>query len=361
MKKTILDKAKRIKLLAMDVDGVLTGGEIIILDSSEEVKIWSVKDRMGFALLRHSQIGLKLAWITARESKQVETRARDIGVDFLFQKCEDKWKKLEECAQGIGVSPSEIAYIGDDLVDLPVLKRVGLAVCPPESPEILKENCHYQTKTSAGKGVVREVIEILIQAQGEWKKTLARFSLFLIAISCFFSACSPKVPSGPLTEKPDQWIEKFTITETASGVPVWILNSENAQIFNKKRKAILDQIAIQFMNSSTAQKNQSLTEVKKNLTQAARLTAPNGEVNLDTHDLTAWGGVTVRSEDGTTLFTEQLLYSTPQQKIKTESPIKIVRRDSILIGEGLEASPDLSTIKIFRHQAALYPKTVLNK
>lgn len=357
----ILKRAKNIKLLAMDVDGVLTAGEIIILNSGEELKIWSVKDRMGFALLKESGLPIKLAWITARESHQVKKRAKEIGIHFLIQKCGDKWKALAKCAKKLQISTRQIAFIGDDFVDLHTLKTVGLAICPPESPELLKKVCHYQTKSSAGKGVVREVIELLIKAQGRWEKAMSKFAVVFLFFLSFLGCTSSQKPLADFSEKPDQWVEKFTITETLSGVPVWVLNSENAQVYNKQRKVNLENVRIEFMNAPPAQRKrskESLLLAKKALTLAARLSAPKGEVKMDNHDLLAWGGVEVQSEDGTKLFSERLHYSTNQQKIVTESPVKVVRRDSTLIGEGLEASPDLSTIKIFRHRAEIYPKQV---
>jgi hypothetical protein len=97
---------------------------------------------------------------------------------------------------------------------------------------------------------------------------------------------------------------------------------------------------------------------QKQQTQAARLSAPKGEVKLDSHDLSAWGGVEVHSDDGTVLYTEQLMFSSSQQKILSQSPVKIVRNDSIVIGEGLEATPDLSEVKIFRHEASISPRKI---
>lgn len=355
----LLKRAKKIKLLAMDVDGVLTGGEIIILDSGEELKIWSVKDRMGFAILKELQYPVKLAWITARKSTQVENRAKDIGVHFCVQKSRDKWNSLQEIAKSLNIKSGEIAYIGDDLVDLKPLKNVGLSICPPESPEELKKICHYQTQVPAGQGVVREVIEILVKAKGLWEKAMVQYAVFLFFFFSVLTGCSSQVPSKNFSEQPDQWIENFTITETLGGLPVWILDSKIAQIFNKQKKITLDDIHIQFMNPSRIKKKQtqsSLLLAKKNQTQAARLVAPKGEVQMENRDLKAWGGVEVQSEDGTKLYAEELLYSTAREKITTDSPIKIVRNDSILMGEGLEASPDLSTVKILRHQASIYPK-----
>lgn len=361
----IQERAKRIRLLAMDVDGVLTGGEIIILNSGEEVKIWSVKDRMGFAILRRSQLPIKLAWITARKSLQVQKRAREIGIHFLFQKCEDKWKAIQRCIKKLGITAQEVAYIGDDLVDVPVLRRVGLAVCPPESPMEVKQFSHYQTKIAAGKGVVREVIEILIRSQGAWKKATAGLLLLLVGVvPLFFCGCSAMMEAPQeLSEKPDQWVEKFTITETLAGLPVWILRSQSAEVYNKKMRVHLDQIQIQFMKTAPslekglAKKSgkESLLAAKRAQKVAALLSAPKGEVEMDTRDLVAWGGVKVESEDGTKLLTERLRFSTSRQKILTEAAVKIVRANSVLLGEGLEASADLSDVKILRHQAEIHP------
>ncbi len=356
----LIRKAKKIKLLAMDVDGVLTGGEIIILNNGEEIKIWSVKDRMGFAMLRASGLPIRLAWITARESKQVKLRAQDLKIDYLYQKSSDKWQAVQEIARKMKISPSEIAYVGDDLVDLKPLQNVGLSVCPPESHDILLKSCDCITKAPSGKGVVREVIELLIRSQGAWPRIMKRFAALLVSVSWLaLSACSSQVPVKNQAERPDQWLEKFTITETSSGIPVWILNSATAQVYNKKKIATLENIRIQFMNVKNvrkAQGSESLMLAKKNQTQAARMSSPNGEVTLDTHDRAAWGGVEVETEDGTKLYAERLEYSTAKQMIYTDTAVKIVRKDSVLIGEGLEATPDLETVKIFRHQASLYPK-----
>jgi LPS export ABC transporter protein LptC len=124
---------------------------------------------------------------------------------------------------------------------------------------------------------------------------------------------------------------------------------------------MMDDIEIQFMNPSKEKVRLSkdgLKEAKKVQTKSALLSAPKGEVATDTHDLSAWGGVHVRSQDGTELFTERLSFSSERQKIYSDSPVRIVRGDSIVIGEGLESSPDLSTVKIFRHKASIVPKQI---
>jgi 3-deoxy-D-manno-octulosonate 8-phosphate phosphatase (KDO 8-P phosphatase) len=356
----VLERAKNIRLLAMDVDGCLTAGEVILLNNGEEIKIWSVKDRMGFYMLKVSELPVKLAWITARESLQVQQRAEEIGIHYLFQKTIDKWQKLEDCSRQLGLKPEQVAFIGDDMVDLRCLSRVGLAACPPDSADPVKAVCHYQIKTPGGKGAIREMIELVIKAQGAWDKVVKVFAAGLILFCAGLTGCSSKMPQRDLSESPDQWIEKFTITETSSGLPVWVLNSGSAEIYNKQKRALLNEISIQFMKASKNKRdtNTTLGEAKKQQTQAARLSAPKGEVKLDSHDLSAWGGVEVHSDDGTVLYTEQLMFSSSQQKILSQSPVKIVRNDSIVIGEGLEATPDLSEVKIFRHEASISPRKI---
>lgn len=356
--KEVLERAKQVRLLAMDVDGCLTAGEIIVLNNGEEVKVWSVKDRMGFYMLKVSELPVKLAWITARESVQVQQRAEEIGIHFLFQRTIDKWQKLQDCAREMGIEPSQIAFIGDDMVDLRSLSRVGLSACPPDSAEPVRQASHYHIKTPGGKGAIREMIEMIIKAQGAWDKVIKVFATVAILFMVGLSACSSKLPQTDLSEMPDQWIEKFRITETSNGLPVWVLNSGSAEIYNKQKRAQLEDIHIQFMNASKKKRpsTTSLDEAKKKQTMAAHLSAPKGEVKLDTHDLTAWGGVEVKGEDGTTLYTDRLMFSATRQLILTQSPVKIVKNDSILMGEGLEATPDLSEVKIFRHEAEIYPK-----
>lgn len=152
----------------MDVDGVLTGGEMIIMDSGEEVKIFNVKDRMGFHLVKRSGSGIKLAWITGRGGSQVETQAKQIGIDFLYQQCMDKWSAMQEIMSKTGLKPEQVAFIGDDLVDIPVLKKAGLSVCPADAPIEVSRECDHVSRLRGGKGVFRELGDMILKAQGFW-------------------------------------------------------------------------------------------------------------------------------------------------------------------------------------------------
>lgn len=168
--KKILQKAREIKVIGMDVDGVLTAGELIILDSNEEVKIWNIKDRFAYTILRKSGLPIKLAWITGRESNQVKVRGEELKIDYVFQGCVDKQQYFNEIVKG-GYKPEEIAYIGDDWMDISILKRAGLAICPKNAPQEVKKAVDYISRYDGGKGVFREVVEIILKAQNAYEKT----------------------------------------------------------------------------------------------------------------------------------------------------------------------------------------------
>jgi 3-deoxy-D-manno-octulosonate 8-phosphate phosphatase (KDO 8-P phosphatase) len=164
----IIKKVKNIKFFACDVDGVLTHGEIIILESNEEIKIWNVKDGFGYRELLKTMPKIKTAWITAGKSNQVKKRADDIGIDYVFQNCTNKIEAINKIAKKEKLNLSEIAYIGDDIVDISVLSVVGFSVCPLDASEDVKNIVDYISKFNGGYGVVREIIEIIMKINGMW-------------------------------------------------------------------------------------------------------------------------------------------------------------------------------------------------
>lgn len=168
-------RLKRIRLFAMDIDGVLTEGDILVLESGEEIKIWNVKDRIGLFMLKKFGDRFPVAWITGRRSPQVETRSREIGVSALRQHCEDKGRALVDICASLGVSLDESLFIGDDLVDLPALRRAGLAICPADAHGAVRAVCHWVTRAPGGKGAVREVIDAVLDAQGVLAPLLEKF------------------------------------------------------------------------------------------------------------------------------------------------------------------------------------------
>ena len=170
--KQLLNAASKIKLVATDIDGVLTAGEIIVLESGEEIKIWNVKDRQGLHTLKQYLPNIKTAWITGRKSKQVEMRAKEQKIDYLIQECKDKIKVVIDIANKMSIGLSEIVYIGDDIIDLAVLRKVGLSVCPKDAVVEVKKVSKYISQYDGGKGVFREVCEMLLKANNKWDEII---------------------------------------------------------------------------------------------------------------------------------------------------------------------------------------------
>jgi len=162
-------KAKKIEMIGMDIDGVLTPGDIVIMESGEEIKSWNVKDRLGFNLARRAG-NLKFAWISGRGCRQVEERAKELEIEAVSLKRMDKCEALKEILKKFELKSENFAYIGDDLVDIPVLKKAGLSFCPKDAPEEVKQVVDYVTRTEGGRGVLREVIELILKLQGKWEQ-----------------------------------------------------------------------------------------------------------------------------------------------------------------------------------------------
>lgn len=169
----IEERAKKIKLLILDVDGVLTDSRIIYDNFGDEIKCFNVHDGFGMTMLYRA--GIKSVIITAKKTRIVERRAKDMHVARVYSDYK-KLKIYEKVIKKFRVKDEEICFMGDDLVDLPVLKRVGLSVAPPEAIDEVKISCHYVTKKSGGKGAVRELIEIILKSQGLWHKVASEYA-----------------------------------------------------------------------------------------------------------------------------------------------------------------------------------------
>ena len=172
MNKTLKTKLNKIKLLVMDVDGVLTDGKIVVDAQGKELKFFDVQDGFGLVLLR--QAGIKTAILSARSSSAVTARAEDLKIDKICQDAYPKTNAYESLIKELGCADEQVCFIGDDLPDLPVLKRVGLAVAVPNAMDELKKIAHYVTTRRGGAGAVREVIELILKAQGKWKNIVAQ-------------------------------------------------------------------------------------------------------------------------------------------------------------------------------------------
>ena len=167
------ERIKPIRLAAFDVDGILTDGGLYLSDSGEEFKRFNSLDGHGLKMLKAS--GVELAIITGRTSKCVELRARNLGITRLYQGVEDKLAAMQSLLADMKLAPEAAAFMGDDVVDLPVLRRVGLALSVPGAPQVVRDHAHYVSQREAGHGAVREVCELILAAQGTLDAQLAPY------------------------------------------------------------------------------------------------------------------------------------------------------------------------------------------
>lgn len=169
----IRKKAQKIKLLLLDVDGVLTDGGILMDDRGGEIKRFDVRDGHGIRLLIRA--GIQVGLITGRSSKVVNYRAKDLGIRMLYQKVYNKIEVYQKIKRKTGLKDPEIAYVGDDLVDLPIMRRVGLAMTVRDCWQELKPVADYVTSEAGGRGAVREIVELLLRAQSKWEEITQRY------------------------------------------------------------------------------------------------------------------------------------------------------------------------------------------
>lgn len=166
------DKLANIKLLAMDVDGTLTEGQMIVLDG-QQLKVFNVYDGLGTRLAINA--GLKIAWVTGNASKAVTDRADSLGVTEVYQGARYKSDAIDALAARYGVEVSEIAYMGDDLNDLPAFDRAGVSIAVANAVDEVKARADIVTERGGGHGAVREVIELILKARGEWEAAVESF------------------------------------------------------------------------------------------------------------------------------------------------------------------------------------------
>jgi len=176
----LLARARKIKLFLMDVDGTLTDGGVCLIGplvadqqdapSITEMKVFNSQDGQGLSLAH--TMGIQTGFITGRRSPAVEQRAKEINVRFVCLGQATKTGAYEECMTLAGVTEAEIAYLGDDLPDIPLAKRSGLGVCVADGAPELKQVCHYTTRRRGGRGAAREVIELILKAQGRWEEAI---------------------------------------------------------------------------------------------------------------------------------------------------------------------------------------------
>lgn len=171
--KNCFGRAREIKLLLLDVDGVLTDGSITYTDEGIEVKTFNAKDGFGLNLLR--QVGVEVGIITARSSKALIRRCEDLHIDHLHQGKRHKVEVYKSMLKDLKLQPEQVAYVGDDWLDLPMFGQVGFAVTVADGMDELKQVAHYTTKSFGGRGAVREVCDLIIDAKGKYEELLGGY------------------------------------------------------------------------------------------------------------------------------------------------------------------------------------------
>ena len=168
MDKQLKEKLSGIKLFICDIDGVLTDGALIKSTSGEEMRSFNVLDGVGFVMLRLLKLNIKTAWITGRESETTTLRAKELQIDDIYNGVIRKIDAYSELKKKYSVSDNEICFIGDDIIDIPILEKVGFAVTVHNAPKYIANYVHYTTTLAGGEGAVREVIDMLIESRGDY-------------------------------------------------------------------------------------------------------------------------------------------------------------------------------------------------
>jgi len=170
-----IDEAKlsKIKMFIFDLDGVFTDGSIIINEDGSESKVYNVLDGHGVKLWQRA--GFKTAIISGRAAKATSLRAQQLSIEYVFQGCKNKLPVYESLLEQAKLEPDEVAFIGDDVIDLPILTRVGFGVAVANAVSELKQHADYVTKLPGGKGAIREAIELILKRTGKWDALMERY------------------------------------------------------------------------------------------------------------------------------------------------------------------------------------------
>lgn len=170
---SLKEKAKKVEIFLLDVDGVLTDGRIVYGPSDMELKFFDVKDGHGIKLLQRA--GVKVGIITGRSSSVVSRRASELGIEMVYQSQHDKVLALEKILQETGSLAENVAYVGDDIVDVPIMRRVGFSASVSDAVKEAREVADYVSRSPGGRGAVREIIELILRHKGEWEKITEKY------------------------------------------------------------------------------------------------------------------------------------------------------------------------------------------
>ncbi|HTP63757.1 MAG TPA: HAD hydrolase family protein [Geobacteraceae bacterium] len=169
------DRLVRIKLLLLDVDGVLTDGRIVFDSNGVESKFFNVKDGHGIKMVQ--RVGIEIGIISGRQSQVVTLRAAELGIAHVYQKAIDKIAAYLDILDKTGLDDTQVAFMGDDIIDIPVLRRVGFSAAPADAVDEVIPHVHFVAKNRGGRGAVREVCDLLLKGQGVWETATARYFL----------------------------------------------------------------------------------------------------------------------------------------------------------------------------------------
>ncbi len=168
-----LEKAAGIRLIIFDVDGVLTDGSLLFSEMGEEHKLFNARDGHGIKMAQAA--GIEIAILSGRQSSAVGKRMAGLGVKHVYQGLEEKVPAFEALIADLGITPTQAAYVGDDVIDLPVMTRVGLAIAVQDAHPLVRQHAHWQTSQPGGRGAAREVCEMVMEAQGKLKPALETY------------------------------------------------------------------------------------------------------------------------------------------------------------------------------------------
>jgi 3-deoxy-D-manno-octulosonate 8-phosphate phosphatase (KDO 8-P phosphatase) len=340
---TINQRAKKVKMLILDVDGVMTDGSIIYDDKGNQLKCFSVLDGMGFALLHQTDI--KVSLITAKGSEAVKRRASEIGAVEVRQNAPDKLNHYTQILEKYNLTGEDTCFIGDDLVDLPVIKRAGLAVTVPNACSEVKESAHYITKKEGGKGAVREVIEIILRAQNKWRKLTAVYLCALLFVVVSVSGCARQEnaegPAEPVSreeafnaeedseEPSEEMLSSFAVSGyEKGGKKQWDLEGESADIS-------LEEINLKGVTGKLYGKEMNMTIV-----------ADEGSLDKVDNNVHLERNVKATGDDGATLVTDYLDWDAQGQTLSSDAPTRIKRGQMEAAGEGFIAQPVLKLVQL---------------
>ncbi len=170
---SLQERAAKIKLLILDIDGVLTDGRVIYDQDGRELKFFDIKDGHGLKLLQRA--GFQIVWLSGRKSIPNQVRARELGIDELVEDCKIKLPEFERIVGERGLTPEQAAFMGDDLIDLPPMRACGLALAPADAWPEVRSVAHFVAGRAGGRGAVREACELLLKAVGKWEEVTERY------------------------------------------------------------------------------------------------------------------------------------------------------------------------------------------